>query len=92
MKRGFAGTTHVRVSVVPTDPHPSYTVAPIALRRHDVTRFWETPEEQRQVLFRAFFQDPEQGSWVRLDEDEGGVSASGAAVSRQNAASFSTSS
>jgi hypothetical protein len=60
-----------RVQIVPSEPHAAYCVAPVALRRRDVTRFWDTSEAQRQVLFRGFFEGPERGGWMRLgDEDE----------------------
>jgi hypothetical protein len=70
VERGFADEPPDGVSIVPPEPHPAFRIAPVALRRQDVTGFWDTPEDQRQVLFRAFFQDPEQGSWIRLDEGE----------------------
>ena len=70
VERCFADETQGDVSIEPAEPHPAFRVAPVALRRHDVTSFWDAPEDQRQVLFRAYFQDPEQGSWIRLDEGE----------------------
>jgi hypothetical protein len=70
VERGFADEMQGGVSIEPAEPHPAFRVAPVALRRQDVTGFWDTPEDERQVLFRAFFQDPERGSWIRLDEGE----------------------
>jgi AAA domain len=70
VERGFADEKHGGVSIEQPEPCPAFTVAPVALRRTDVTRFWDTAEDHRQVLFRAFFRDPEQGSWMRLDEGD----------------------
>lgn len=52
--------------ILPPSPHKSFSLAPIALRRGDLTRFWETPERQRQALFRGFFAAPGTGGWMRL--------------------------
>lgn len=77
--------------IVPTDPHPAYSVAPVALRRNDVTRFWDTPEAQRQVLFRGLFQNPAQGQWIRLgDEEERRLEAQRASLKKERRSHMST--
>jgi hypothetical protein len=56
--------------ISPPAPHSLFAVVPIALRRADLTRFWDTPERQRQVLFRGFFESPGKGGWMRLGDAE----------------------
>jgi Protein of unknown function (DUF2813) len=56
--------------VTPPEPLPNYAVAPVALRRDDVVRFWSTPESQRQTVFIEFFRRPSGGRWVPLPEEE----------------------
>jgi hypothetical protein len=36
-------------------PHPSFSSFPIVLRRRDILRFWDAPEESRQVIFFDYF-------------------------------------
>jgi len=69
LERGF-DLEATPLEIVPEGPHPDFSLVPIALRRDDLTRFWETPERQRQVLFRGFFEQPGRGGWMRLGTDE----------------------
>ncbi len=37
-----------------TSPHRSFCISPFVLRRSDITRFWETPDHERQIAFDSF--------------------------------------
>lgn len=47
--------------VHPYGSHPAFAFAPVVLRRSDITRFWDTSELERQVLFFDYFLNPSAG-------------------------------
>lgn len=46
--------------------HPAFDLSPLVLRRLDVLQFWDTPDEQKQVLFFGYFKGP--GTSEVIDE------------------------
>lgn len=62
VERRFADEKRHGVSVEPSEPHPAFTVSPVAVRRQDVTRFWDTPEDQRQVSSARSFRTPKKAA------------------------------
>ncbi len=52
-------------------PHPSFAISPLALRRADILRFWSTPEHQRQVIFFDYVRNPGEAreTWTETQEE-----------------------
>jgi AAA domain len=51
------------------NPHPLFSISPFVLRRNDVLKFHETPEDQRQTVFFDFFMNPSSG-WPQSPKEQ----------------------
>ena len=47
-----------------TKPHPKFNAVPFVLRRADILRFIDTPDNQRQLIFYDYFRTSALGDWV----------------------------
>ncbi len=52
-----------------TKPHPKYSAVPFVLRRADILRFIEAPDNQRQLIFFDYFRTSDVGNWIETPSE-----------------------